>query len=173
MYGWKMSGGGGGKPDKKLLAYGKSTVFSDLIREHSTRALNAEYHMEERTDLYDCGKTDFFVIPTGYHGFDETPNFASHFTLPWKDIFEDGAKPNPELNALLDEANIVLINGRSKDRNNKNKPAKKSEKYFFDKFGFKHNKVKCVISSSCAAPGSIQNKAEEWKMAIKELMPGI
>ena len=90
MYGWKMSGGGGGKPDKKLLAYGKSTVFSDLIREHSTRALNAEYHMEERTDLYDCGKTDFFVIPTGYHGFDETPNFASHFTLPWKDIFEDG-----------------------------------------------------------------------------------
>lgn len=85
-----------------------------------------------------------------------------------KDIIEETTMPNKELNELLRETDVVLINGRSKDRCGN--PSKKSEKYFFDKFGFKHDRVKCVISSSGAAFGSIQCKANEWKNAVDELM---
>lgn len=81
MYGWKQCGGGGGNPDKKIWVYNKATQFRGLITNYGNRALSANYTMEERTDLYDCGKSKFFVIDTGLRGSD-SQNFYTDFNAP-------------------------------------------------------------------------------------------
>ena len=87
MYGWKRCGsGGGGIANNKLWIYGKETSYSTLIKRQGNRALYPDYTMEERTDLYDCGKTDFFVLPTGLRGYNHNfSNFKTEFSTPHVD----------------------------------------------------------------------------------------